>query len=87
MVMRFVDVNLDGTASVTNYSDQTNGEPPTIATSEPGSLMLFASGLTILIFAGLMRRMAPFLILRHGKRCTSTVAIRLHTPNFNDSQH
>jgi hypothetical protein len=43
-----VNVNLDGTTTTTNYSDQTNVEPPASATPEPNPFLLFITGLAIL---------------------------------------
>jgi hypothetical protein len=43
-----VNVNLDGSTTATNYSDQTNVESPSSAVPEPNNLLLVATGLTIL---------------------------------------
>ncbi len=40
-----VDVNLDGTTTVTNFSSQTTVVPATRAVPEPGSLALMAAGI------------------------------------------
>ncbi len=48
-----VNVDLNGSTTVTNYSDQTDVEPPTSATPEPGGLLLVATGLMLLAFVGL----------------------------------
>jgi hypothetical protein len=48
-----VNINLDGSTTTTNYSDQINVEPLSSAIPEPNNLLLVATGLTIL---GVMSR-------------------------------
>jgi len=50
-----IDVNLDGTTTVTNYSAQTTVVPPTSAVPEPSALALLSIGV---IGLGIMRRRA-----------------------------
>lgn len=52
-----VDVNLDGTTTVTNFSAQTTVVPATIpAVPEPGTLPLIASAIGLLAFGSRLRR-------------------------------
>ncbi len=44
-----VNVNLNGSTTVTNYSDQTTVGPQANVIPEPGTLLLVATGLTILM--------------------------------------
>jgi hypothetical protein len=60
-----VDVNLDGTTSVTNDSDQSSVEPQTGVTPEPNSFLLLASGLMIFAVAQMRRRMHGHAL--HGR--------------------
>jgi hypothetical protein len=53
-----VDVNLDGTTTVTDYSDQTTVETEASAAPEPCSLFLVATGLMMLGVLPLRRRLA-----------------------------
>ena len=51
-----VNVNPDGSTTLTDYSDQTSVGPETSATPEPGSLLLVASGLAMLTIVLLRRK-------------------------------
>lgn len=51
-----VNVNLDGSTAVTNYSEQTTVGQQTTATPEPGGLLLVATGLMVLGVMSWVRR-------------------------------
>ncbi|MGA2350301.1 MAG: NF038129 family PEP-CTERM protein [Terracidiphilus sp.] len=51
-----VNINPNGSTSLSNFSAETNAEPPTSATPEPGSLLFLTTGLVILAFTSLRRR-------------------------------
>jgi hypothetical protein len=51
-----VDMNLDGSTTVTNYSAQTGVSPQTSAVPEPGSLVLLGIGMTLLLGVSRLRR-------------------------------
>jgi hypothetical protein len=51
-----VNVNLDGSTTATDFSDQTSVEPETGVTPEPGGLLLVATGLMAIAFVRLRRR-------------------------------
>jgi len=51
-----VNIDPDGSTTVTNYSDQTSVEPETGITPEPGGFLLVATGLAMIAFVGMRRR-------------------------------
>lgn len=53
-----IDVNLDGTTSVTNFSQQTTIDPSN-PVPEPSSLMLAVSSLALFGVGVIVRRCAP----------------------------
>jgi hypothetical protein len=51
-----VNVNLDGSTTVTDFSDQTTVESGTSVIPEPDSLLLIATGLAMIVVARMRRR-------------------------------
>jgi hypothetical protein len=51
-----VNINPDGSTTVTNYSDQTSVEPETGITPEPGGFLLVATGLAMIAVVSMRRR-------------------------------